>query len=364
MTTAALPQLRSRGVGELLDQAVRLYRQNFLKFIGIVALIQIPITLIQVVVSLVAFSGFFEQLENINNSSRANPAELFGPAYFIGIGASMLLGLISFLLIYGIAAAAVSRAVVGSYLGETGGIIEAYRKIGPSWQPLILTLLLAIFLGIVLFVWALIPCVGWLTGFGMMTFFWAVVVPLIAPIVIIEKHRPRDAIRRAWELSRRRFWAVLGFIFILFVFNFLVIGGPATLVSYVFQFTMGGGPFNFSASQLMIQTIIQSTLQLVMSLLYFPLQFIAVLLLYFDLRIRTEGFDLALLSAGLGSVPLQFDELAAGAPRPEGGNWFTMREMGYFVLIQLLVVVLYFIFASLIAGLFFGLATASGSSGF
>jgi hypothetical protein len=127
---------------------------------------------------------------------------------------------------------------------------------------------------------------------------------------------------------------------------------------------MGGGPLNFSASQMMIQTIIQSTLQLVMSLLYFPLQFIAVLLLYFDLRIRTEGFDLTLLSAGLGGAPLQFDELAAGAPRPEWGNWFTMKEMGYFVLIELVVIVLYFIFASVIAGLFFGLAAASGGRGF
>jgi hypothetical protein len=364
MTTAALPQLRSRGIGELLDQAVRIYRQNFLKFIGIVALIQIPITLIQVITSLVAFSGFFEQMENINNNPRGNPMDIFGPAYFIGIGASMLLGLISFLLIYGVGAAAISRAVVGSYLGETGGIIETYRKIGPSWLPLSLTLLLAIFLGIGLFIWALVPCVGWLTGFGMLTFFWAVIVPLLAPIVIVEKPQPGDAIRRAWELSRRRFWWVLGFIAILFVFNFLVVGGPASLVGYIFQFTMGGGPLDFSASQLMIQTVIQATLQLVMSLLYFPLQFIAVLLLYFDLRIRTEGFDLALLSAGSGGVPLQFDELAAGAPRPEGGNWFTMKEMGYFILIEIVVVVLYFIFASLIASLVFGLAAASGGRGF
>ena len=135
-------------------------------------------------------------------------------------------------------------------------------------------------------------------------------------------------------------------------------------MSYIFQFVMGGEPLDFSASQLMIQTIIQSVLQLVMSLLYFPLQFIAVLLLYFDLRIRTEGFDLALLSAGAGGAPLQFDELAAGAPRPEGGNWFTMKEMGYFVLIEIVVIVLYFIFASVIAGLFFGLAAASGGRGF
>jgi hypothetical protein len=142
------------------------------------------------------------------------------------------------------------------------------------------------------------------------------------------------------------------------------VGGPAALVGYIFQFILGGGPLDYSTSDLVIQTIAQSTLQLVMSLLYFPLQFIAVLLLYFDLRIRTEGFDLALLSAGAGSVPLQFDELAAGAPRPEGGNWFTMIEMGYFILIEIAVVALYFIFASLMVGLFFGLAAASGGRGF
>src|SRR3712207_2337681 len=123
MTTAALPQFRSRGIGELLDQAVRLYRQNFLKFIGILALIQIPVTIFQLIISLITFSDIFQQLENAGSNPRANPADIFGPAYFLGLGSNMLLGIVSFLLIQGIAAAAISRAVVGSYMGETGGVI-------------------------------------------------------------------------------------------------------------------------------------------------------------------------------------------------------------------------------------------------
>src|SRR5262245_5863511 len=183
MTVAALPQLRPRTMPELLDQAIRLYRRNFLKFIGIVALIQVPITIFQVLASLVAFSGCSKQLEDINDNPTVTPADIFVPAYFIGIGSSMLLGLLSVLLIYGIAAGALSRAVVGNYLGENITILDAYRKIGPIWLPLILTLLLALVLTIGLAIWAMVPCVGWLTGLGMLTFFWLVIVPLIAPIV-------------------------------------------------------------------------------------------------------------------------------------------------------------------------------------
>lgn len=32
--------LKPRGIGELFDQAIRLYRNNFLKFIGIIAVAQ------------------------------------------------------------------------------------------------------------------------------------------------------------------------------------------------------------------------------------------------------------------------------------------------------------------------------------
>ena len=74
MTPTTLPQLRPRSVGELLDQAIRLYRQNFLKFIGIVAVVQIPIGLLQLVASLITFNGFFE----LADGSEVAPSNPFG----------------------------------------------------------------------------------------------------------------------------------------------------------------------------------------------------------------------------------------------------------------------------------------------
>ena len=47
METSALPALRPLGPGELLDQAIRLYRRNFLTFIGIIAVVYVPVMVLQ-----------------------------------------------------------------------------------------------------------------------------------------------------------------------------------------------------------------------------------------------------------------------------------------------------------------------------
>jgi hypothetical protein len=343
----------------LLDQAIRLYRKNFLKFIGIIALVQVPLTIFQLVTSLVAFGDFFAEFENLNGRPPSDPFALFGPSYFIGIGVSLLVGIVGLILIQGVATAALTRAVAGSYLGESVGIIGSYRKISQTWLPLVIALLLALVLTIALIIWSMIPCVGWLTGLGLLAFFWAVIVPLIAPIVVLERQTAFGSIRRAWDLTRRRFWWVLGFIFILFLFSQLLITGPVALVSFLFQFVLGS-PFDVSSSQIILQSVIQSIVQLIFSLIYLPLQLTAITLLYFDLRIRTEGFDLTLLSENIEGVQDELVELAARAPQPEQGKLVTMAEMGYFALIELGAMVLYFVIVAIFGALAFAMIAANG----
>jgi hypothetical protein len=246
-------------------------------------------------------------------------------------------------------------------LGESIGIIDAYQKIGRSWVSLIGAFILAFFLGILLFLWFLIPCVGWLTGIGILIFYSMVVTPLIAPIIVLERQPASYAIRRAWDLARRRFWWVLGFMFILYIFSQIVISGPVTLFNFVFQFIVGN-PYELSINQSVIQSIIQSLLQLIFSLIYLPLQLTAVTLLYFDLRIRTEGFDLALLSQGVSGGPIEVAEITAQAPQPEQTNLVTMTEMGYFALVEIGGIILYVIISSIFAAI--GLAVLAAGGGF
>lgn len=291
------PILRPLRVGEILDRAIRLYRRHFLQFVGIMALVQIPISLVQLAVSLLAFGNTFEQLGDILNNPAAAPdapLEIFGPAYAAGASLNGLVSILAFILVQGVATAALTSAVAHSYFGKPlPSMIGAYRSIKDKWFPVVAALLLGVALAIALAFWWLIPCIGWATGGGMLLFLWWVIIPLLAPIIILEDLSPARAWRRAWDLARRRFWWVLGFALILYLFNLLVVAGPAALVAGIGQFAVGD-PFDLSGSGFAAQSVIQSLTTLITGLLYLPLQVASMTLLYVDLRVRTEGLDLAL----------------------------------------------------------------------
>lgn len=333
-TPKPLPKLRPLTLGELLDRAIRLYRRNFFKFIGIIAIVQIPIAIISLIIGLFTFGDIAQlaadpsALENVEN-----PLELLGPNFFSGMGASVIIGLISVFLL-AIAMAAVTRLVADAYLGEKTGTLEAYFRIEDRVPALLWTLVTNFVFGALVFVWAIIPCIGWLTGFSMLSVLAYIVIPLAVPVVILEGYRGWSALRRAWELMRRRFWPVIGFAVALYLFSQLVVGGPAYIVSLIFQY-LAPNMVNSGNAQMLfqIQTVSQTLVSLIFSLLYVPLQLACMTLLYFDLRVRQEGLDLVLAAEEKTSITAA--ELVAKAPKMPEGSFITMGEMGNFVLLSL-----------------------------
>jgi hypothetical protein len=346
-------------MGQLLDLAIRLYRRNFLKFVGIIAIVQIPLGLLQLGASLLTFSGFSQFQEG-----QSSPDEIFTVAFFTGVIGSVIVALLSLVLIQVVATAAMTQAVTNSYLGQPVGIVDAYKAVGRSWVSLLGALFLAGLVSLVLILWTLVPCVGWLTGLGMLVFLGFVITPLLAPTIVLEKQKAWQSIRRAWDLARRRFWWVLGFVLILAIFAQIIITGPVLLLNMIFSFVFGNNPFAPSADQAMTQTIVQSLVSIAGSLIYLPLQLTAITLMYFDLRIRTEGFDLALLAESISTKQPDVAALTTQAPQPESGNPFSMTEMGYFALIELAALVLYFILVFILGAFFFVMLAASQASGF
>lgn len=108
-------------------------------------------------------------------SRGAPPANPFTPVFLAGEIGNFLVAIISFVLVQGVAAAAMTRAVADNYLRTPTGFAGAYRGIGRAWPPLIGTLFLAGLFTLVLFIWFLAPCVGWATGLGLLAFFGAVI---------------------------------------------------------------------------------------------------------------------------------------------------------------------------------------------
>jgi hypothetical protein len=326
MSLIAMPSLRPLSVGQLLDQAIRLYRHNFVTFVGILAVVLVPLMLLQMVINVLTLGNPLDQFR----FDPAQPINLPG-AFMLGMTANSLITLVSFVLVQGLATAVLTRAIAGSYFGEPTGILETYRKIGNSWLSLLAALLLGVLISIALSIyWIIVPCLGWLTGLGTLMFFSLAIMPLLAPLIILEKQPASRALRRAWDLARRRFWWVLGFVLVLFLFNQLVVTAPVTLVTVGFQLLYGSplqgeGP----AYAYSLQMAVQSLVTLISTLVYLPLQSTGITLMYLDLRVRTEGVDLALLATAEPEAPAGVAALAR-PPAAAEGNLVTWEELAYF----------------------------------
>jgi len=365
MTALEPPLLRPLTLGQLLDRAIRLYRQHFLVFIGIIAVALVPITLIQYGVSLVNFAAVQRALLQMRDPLvEQNPLRLIAAELAaMGGGSEALVTILTFILVQGVATCALSKAIEDSYLGRPVGILDSYKKVATLWLPLLLVLALGLLIGVGLYIWMIVPCVGWLTGPGMLLFFIYAVYRLIPAAVVIEDRRGLSAIARVWELTRRRFWWVLGFVIVLGVLASIILVGPIALVT-----GLGGAlsqsimPLASAQARFAVQTALSQTVSFVFQLVYLPLQLTALILMYFDLRVRTEGFDLALEASSVSAEGQAAVEATPPAPAPEPKPLITVNEAGYFAAISLGILLLCGILYAAIIGV--ALLSVGASRGF
>ena len=333
-----LPALRPLRLGELLDQAIRLYRRNFLTFIGIIALVYIPLSILQ------AISSAFMT----TSMTSVDPREIFtNYAYWISVFSAFVLLFVRFILVQGFATGALTRAVANTYLGREVNILDSYRGMGRSWLSLLGALLLITVINIVAFIyWLIIPCLGWFTGLGMMTFLLGAINPLVPSVVVLEGQGAIASLRRAWSLSRRRFWQVLGYIFVLYLFSLIVVSGPAVLMNIVLSRLFAS--FDNPVATQMILVVVQTLVGLLFSLLYYPLQMTAFTLIYLDLRVRTEGFDITLATMDTTNG---LDESQIMAPPPAiNERLITGVDLGNFAILTIVIAGLFILYYSLIVG--------------
>jgi hypothetical protein len=354
MTENTFPIFRPMKLAELLDQAIRLYRRNFLQFIGIIAIPYIPLMLFQAFSSILMTSS----LQGLA-SSASSPYGIFSDGrYWLGLSGTFLFIIFYLFLINGVATAALTRAISDSYSGEPVGIFSSYRRLGGSPARLIGALLWLGLIGIGLIIWTIIPCVGWISGLGLLIFITWIVLPLVAPVVVLEKNGALASVRRAWDLSRTRFWWLIGFVLILYLFSALVVSGPSLLISSALRYFMvsTSNPLN---QQLMFTTVVQTLVSTITGLLYLPLQLSAITVVYFDLRVRSEGLDLALQTAPAGEHA-SIDLLAAAPSGPQP-RLFSGKDVGNFILFTLGFYALYAILIGIL--ILFGLALGPLLSG-
>ncbi|MBI2331871.1 MAG: hypothetical protein HYU84_06900 [Chloroflexi bacterium] len=342
------PIIRPMTLGEILDKAIRLYRQNFLKFIGIFAIPYIPLVLIQTVVSVLYTSAMLQP----NFLEQADPTAAMGIGIATIIG-SLIYLVANFILVSGFATAALTRAVANNYMDKPIGILDSYRAISGSVWKLVAALFLAALLLFVLIFWAMMPLVGWFSGPGIIMFLSLIVIPMIAPVASLEKLGVRETLRRAWDLGRSRFWWLIGYSIVLALLGQLIVTGPVYLLSAILQGAFAALAEISFEMQSVLNTLLTSLLSLALGLLYSPLQLTMMTVVYFDLRARSEGLDLALQLAPPDETQIELaalPEISTKASTP----LLTGIDIGRFALLSLVGVMLfgcYFFFMFMVLGL-------------
>lgn len=269
--TGPLP-LHPMGVGDVLDGAFKLLKANARTILFLVAAILIPVQLVSSYLVRDQFSVGFLNLFS-------DPTLLEGQETGFGAGnfvVSIVTGILS-LLTGPLIAGAVSRVVAASYVGEEMGPGEALRLTARRFLPLLAASFLVFLVEAIGFVLCIVP--------GLLAF---ALYTAVTPALMIEEIGPIQAMRRSWQLLKPRLWAVLGIaILARLIAGFLgnVLGGIPTVAA-----TMFGGSFAW------LFVAIGSVLS---SLVSAPIVAIVSTLLYFDGRIRHEGFDLQMMARDL-----------------------------------------------------------------
>jgi len=264
--------LRALTVNEILDKALRIYRAKFALLLGIVAIVLIP-------------SGILE----------------FVAAYFLGdsldIGDSLNSLFSSF------ARLALIMAISHAYLGREFSIGSAYsRGLKRFWSVVGAGIIIGLAIGIPgIVVFACLAIANTVLGFVALVFFLPFVVylstcwSLTSPAIVLEDMGASDGLTRSWGLTQDYFWRVFGTSFAASLLSILLMVLPNLFVVSLLGVT------GFSSQVIDLAGLVVQQISLIFAM---PFTVAVQVLIYYDLRIRKEGFDLMLRATeGLANQP-------------------------------------------------------------
>jgi hypothetical protein len=278
-------ELRPFTVADILDNTFQLFKANWKQLAVATLVYAVPAGIVTAVTDAVDDSDQDQNfLTEIVPYSTGFSSDATGSDLVIGMVAALLSLAITFLLqplVQGI----ITRLVAANFVGRDMGAKEAFNGVKHLWLTFIgATILttLAMIGGLIVF----------LVGFVIAAVLFSIVIPIIA----IEEEGVFNAMGRSWALVKRAFWRYLGtwiVVFILTVLIALAVGLiPGILASVLYDANVD--PLAFVVAAL------GNTLG---ELVVFPISAIAATLIYFDARVRFEGFDVQLMAARLPQAP-------------------------------------------------------------
>jgi hypothetical protein len=274
------PQLRPLGLGEILDVSVKIAWRNAGTLVRIVLFVVAPAQALSALVQVSASPDTYDPaggFGNFEDSSTTTDTEAW--TLIAGFGIAGLIGFVAGQLATG----ACFKAVAQAYLGERPNWRES---LGYALRRFHSILWIVILSGIVIlfaFFFCLLPGIWLWVSFA-----------VALPVLMTEGLRGRKAMGRSFRLVRHRWWKTA----ILLVLAFLLVSIVAGVISFAVAAVAVVRPDN--PFVLFLIGALSSTAG---ALVTTPFSAAYHTVLYFDLRVRKEAFDLQLLAHSLGVEP-------------------------------------------------------------
>lgn len=308
-------RFRPLGTGDIFDEVFDLYKRNFVVLAGISGALYMPLGLIQAFLLPRLIPGLLAP-----TGIPSDPANIFRSLPMPAIMGVAALVLADFAIVRPFATGALCYSVSQTYLGKPTTIGQAFAFMGRRIWHYIGTWLLAGFvvLGAAVVVTFSIgflvtislaaialqqPVIGVLMTVGVALLAlaaYAVLVLLylfVPPVFVVEDKRYLRALARGRRLLSG--WRFLGKALLVIILTWTVIfvieAALPMLISLAAGLgtTMAGSP-GLLAAQSIVGSVAECLLQ--------PIALCAIVLLYYDARIRKEGYDLELLAAEMSAA--------------------------------------------------------------
>jgi hypothetical protein len=243
--------LRVRSVSEIVDAAFSLYRRHAKQYITIAAIATAP----SLIINLLLGGG----------------VEPITPGDFIRMVPGVIIGLVTFALV----SAVIVRMGSDVYLGGDPDVAATLQRVLPRVPALLASIVLTMVMVTVAALFLLLP-----------SLYVVAVVFATVPVIVVERLGPLAAVSRSASLSKNIKLHILGTLVLVYgVYFGLAIGIPILTL-------LVGNP--------VIQLVVQSLLGVVSA----PILNLVVMVLYYDARIRAEGFDVEHMAQSLGTSPV------------------------------------------------------------
>jgi hypothetical protein len=271
-------RLRPLGFGELLDEVFRVYRRHFWLFVSIALLVALPPLVLQILSGQADQVGFSASLISGatagGSGQEARPPDLNLLA--LGLQYLLAIALIPF------AEGAIALAAIDTALGRPVTLASCFRRVLQRYWAL---------LGVALLGVVLLPLFFCLPVFVWILVRWSMAVPAL----LAERRGPVQAIQRSWELTRHSWWRLFGILLVVVLMQLVLnslLGAAGLPIAILIPFVSN-----------LVRGAVAVTVSTLGAALVTPILYLCLVLLYFDLRIRKESFDLDQLAAQVSGEP-------------------------------------------------------------